>query len=70
MIVDLIVNGESRAFKNLHTLGDLLTEIGVSREGSGIAVAVNDTVVPRTAWNERTIHQGDRVEVIQAVQGG
>lgn len=70
MVVDLIVNGEARAFDNIRTLGDLLAEIDASREGSGIAVAVNGTVVPRTAWMECALRPGDRVEVIHAVQGG
>ncbi|MCZ6765572.1 MAG: sulfur carrier protein ThiS [bacterium] len=70
MVVDLIVNGEARAFENVRTLGDLLAEIDASREGSGIAVAVNGTVVPRTAWIECALRPGDRVEVIHAVQGG
>ena len=70
MVVDLIINGEERTFDNVRTLDELLSEIGISREGSGIAVALNETVVPKTTWAECTIRNGDRVEVIQAVQGG
>lgn len=37
---------------------------------TGVAVAVNDAVVPRSAWAETLLRPGDRVEVLTAVQGG
>ncbi|AGS69036.1 sulfur carrier protein ThiS [Streptomyces collinus] len=37
---------------------------------SGVAAAVNETVVPRTRWAATTLAEGDRVEVLTAVQGG
>ena len=37
---------------------------------SGIAVAVNGDVVPRSLWAERALADGDAVEVLTAVQGG
>jgi sulfur carrier protein len=36
----------------------------------GVAVAVNDEVVPRRAWSATALADGDRVEVLTAVQGG
>lgn len=38
--------------------------------GAGVAVAVNDTVVPRGAWSRTAVEPGDRLEVLTAVQGG
>lgn len=35
-----------------------------------VAVAVNQEVVPRSRFESRQIHEGDRVEVIHAVGGG
>lgn len=37
---------------------------------SGVAAAVNETVVPRGRWSATTLADGDRVEVLTAVQGG
>jgi len=34
------------------------------------AVAVNDAVVPRSAWAQRPLAEGERVLVIRATQGG
>jgi sulfur carrier protein len=36
----------------------------------GVAVAVNDEVVPRRVWSATALADGDRVEVLTAVQGG
>ena len=35
-----------------------------------IAVAVNETVVPKHEWPERLLNQGDQVMIIKATQGG
>ncbi|WP_329092944.1 MULTISPECIES: sulfur carrier protein ThiS [unclassified Streptosporangium] len=37
---------------------------------SGVAVAVNDEVVSRGAWESTALAEADRVEVLTAVQGG
>lgn len=36
----------------------------------GVAAAVNDRVVPRSAWATTELCAGDRVEIVTAVQGG
>ncbi len=35
-----------------------------------VAVAINTEVVPRSRFESQVIHDGDQVEVIQAVGGG
>jgi sulfur carrier protein len=35
-----------------------------------VAVAIDGEVVPRAAWESRTIGDGARVEVLTAMQGG
>ncbi|MHA3948375.1 sulfur carrier protein ThiS [Cellulomonas bogoriensis] len=51
----------------LDLLPDALGDDGLP---SGVAVAVNDAVVPRGAWEQTLVHPDDRVEVLTAVQGG
>ena len=62
------VNGEPRALASGTTLDALVATLAPSR--SGVAAAVNETVVPRGAWSTTTLGDGDRVEVLTAVQGG
>ena len=48
--------------------GDLLDVLAAPDRG--VAVAVDAEVVPRSAWDDTTIPDGARVEVLPAVQGG
>ena len=50
-------------------LAELASSLGLG-ERKGVAIAINDEVVPRAAWAGRRLVDGDRVLVIQATQGG
>lgn len=36
----------------------------------GVAVAINEQVLPRSSWVSRSIARDDRVELFQAIAGG
>ncbi len=36
----------------------------------GIAVAVNNTVIPKTEWQTKTLNENDKITIIKATQGG
>ncbi|MBC2878768.1 MULTISPECIES: sulfur carrier protein ThiS [Streptomyces] len=65
------VNGERRAVPPGTTLATVVTGL-TGRPGSpgGVAAAVNEAVVPRGSWADTPLRDGDRVEVLTAVQGG
>ncbi len=67
--IQVEVNGAARSFAAPVTLQGLLHELGLV-ERRGIAVAVNDSVVPRSQWPLRSLEAGERILVIQATQGG
>ncbi|MFJ8849447.1 sulfur carrier protein ThiS [Streptomyces sp. NPDC102437] len=62
------VNGEVRRLAGGTTLAALVAMLTTAH--SGVAAAVNETVVPRGQWAATTLLNGDRVEVLTAVQGG
>ncbi|MEW1721335.1 sulfur carrier protein ThiS [Streptomyces sp. NPDC093109] len=62
------VNGEPHAFAAATTLDAVVATLTPAR--SGVAAAVNETVVPRTRWSDTPLADGDRVEILTAVQGG
>ncbi|MGW0546265.1 sulfur carrier protein ThiS [Streptomyces altiplanensis] len=62
------VNGENREVDAGTTLGALVATL--TRAPSGVAAALNETVVPRGRWGVTVLGDGDRVEVLTAVQGG
>ena len=63
------LNDTAREFPSGTTLADLARDLGLAAR-RGVAVAVNDAVVPRVAWPSQPLADGDRVLVIQATQGG
>ncbi len=36
----------------------------------GVAVAVNNRMIPRAEWNSRTLNEGDSIVIIKAACGG
>lgn len=64
----VVVNGEARELAAGTTLDAVVATL--SAAPSGVAAAVNETVVPRGAWAATRLGAGDRVEVLTAVQGG
>ena len=51
------------------TLNHALSNSGIS-DLKGLAVAVNETVIPRTTWENFTLKENDTITIIRATQGG
>jgi len=66
----ITLNGEERTVEDGLTVRDLLAEVHLESVQKGIAVAVNAEIVPRGAWASARLQEGDRIDVIRAVQGG
>lgn len=66
--VTVSVNGEARVLTGPVTLDVLVAAL--TPAPSGVAAALNEAVVPRGSWSATTVSDGDRVEVLTAVQGG
>ena len=63
------VNNTSHEATDNQLLIDLLAARGVT-EPRGLAVAVNDAVVPRAEWPTHAVQPHDRITIIRATQGG
>ncbi len=64
------INGESIEVSDGINLEEFLLTKQISKDGKGIAVAVNEDVIPKSGWNSVELAEGMRVEIVQAVQGG
>ncbi len=64
------LNGEPVEMEAGSSVADAVTALDQSVGSSGVAVALGGEVVPRSEWSERRLADGDRVEVVHAVQGG
>ena len=52
------------------TVADFLAQQTVDVGPRGIAVALNGSVVPRSAWSETALKPGDNIEIVRAMQAG
>ena len=66
--MNLIVNGTEKLIENSANLSQLLKELEI--DGLHIAVALNLQVIPRSKYENTTIKEGDKVEIVHAVGGG
>jgi len=69
-VLTVTLNGQSHELPDGATLVDAVRAVGAPEDGRGVAAAVEGEVVPRGAWASRMLVADDRVEVLQAVQGG
>ncbi|HSJ16853.1 MAG TPA: sulfur carrier protein ThiS [Solirubrobacterales bacterium] len=68
MIVEL--NGDRVELADGATVGDAVAMAGADSGRRGVAVAVDGEVVPRSGWDGTPLSDGQRVEVVEAIQGG
>jgi thiazole synthase len=64
------INGEPRELPDGATVTEAVRLSGAAADGRGVAVALDGEVVPRGEWAGTIVREGQRVEVLQAVQGG
>jgi sulfur carrier protein len=66
----VVLNGERRELADHARVRDAVAATGAAGDGRGVAVALDGEVVPRGRWDEVALEDGQRVEVVRAVQGG
>ena len=67
--MQVIINGRPKDLEGLDHLSEAMNAEGVSKQ-KGIAVAINDHVIPRSEWAGRKLLQGDKILIIRASAGG
>jgi sulfur carrier protein len=66
----VVLNGSETELDDGATVAAALDSLDLPGAGRGVAVAVDAEVVPRGAWAATELHDGARVEVLRAIQGG
>lgn len=67
-VISVAVNGEAREVPAGSTVADLARILDLPE--SGVAIAVDDDVVPAARWADVTLRADAQVDVLTAVQGG
>jgi sulfur carrier protein len=66
----ILLNGRPVELAAPATVAAAVACAGGDGERGGVAVAVDGEVVPRSAWTRTELSDGQRVEVVGAIQGG
>lgn len=65
----IYINDKAHVFEQERSLTDLFKDLNMD-VAKGIAVAVNNKVIPRSEWNDHKINTNDKLLLIKATQGG
>lgn len=65
----LWVNKIQQEYEKSLSLLELLEQLQKAQQ-SGIAVAVNNTVIPKVNWSSQQLKEQDTITIITATQGG
>lgn len=68
LAISVTVNGEMRAFEAPLTVAGLIAALGLN--GRKVAVEHNLEIVPRSAYAETSVAEGDKLEIVRFIGGG
>lgn len=66
--ISITVNGETRNTASGATVTQLLEALGI--HGGRVAIERNLQILPRAAWPDTLVAEGDRFEIVHFVGGG
>ena len=67
-MMSVILNGENKRIEPGLSLEKLLLSLKLTHPN--MAVAINDSVIPKSEYAQKKIENGDRIEIIHPVGGG
>lgn len=66
--MQIVLNDKVKVIDDHSSVSLMLNQIQL--EPKGIAIAINETVVPKQSWDQHLINENDKVLIIKATQGG
>jgi len=66
--MQLVINGVSRPVPDRLTVATLIDHLGM--KSYRVAVELNREIVPRNRWNDTSLGENDRLEIVHFVGGG
>lgn len=62
------INGEAQEFELTLTVSELLAKL--EQDMAGVAIAINQNIIPQTEWASAQLQDGDQVALFRAIAGG
>jgi sulfur carrier protein len=66
--IHIHVNGEARTWRSGATVAELLQDLDIRTER--VAVELNLEILDRATFDQRSLNDGDRVEIMSFIGGG
>ncbi len=66
--INIHVNGQAQTWRSGATVADLLQDLEIQTER--VAVELNLEILDRTAFGQRQLKNGDRIEILGFIGGG
>lgn len=67
--MNIYINNKEHIIDQATTVTDALNLLNVATQ-KGIAVAINNNVIPRSEWGKHPLNENDKITLIRAAQGG
>jgi sulfur carrier protein len=64
----ITVNNDTQSINNASSIAEMVTQLNI--EPKGIAIAINQTVISKSDWNNTTLKENENITIIKATQGG
>ena len=68
--MDLKINNQKKTFALDSITVQALLHLEIPNKQNGIAVAINNIVIPKTNWDSHYLNETDDILIISATQGG
>jgi len=63
------INDQTHEFEEVQTIEMALTQLN-KLDLTGIAIAINNVVIPKAQWKEHLLQHRDEILIVTATQGG
>lgn len=68
--MELKINNQTKQFATDTLTVQALLDLEIPEKQNGIALAINNTVIPKSNWNTHLIKETDDILIISETQGG
>lgn len=66
----IYINNKEYNIEDNASIGKALKQVESNIPSSGIAIALNNDVIPASQWDSKKLSHGDRLTIITAFYGG
>jgi sulfur carrier protein len=67
--MNVFINNKQHNLSQPKNLFEVLTDVHLISQ-KGIAVAINNSVIPKSEWEKYQLNENDKITIITATQGG